>query len=808
MNTWMQDVKYGVRMLWKAKGFTAVALIALALGIGANVALFSVADAFLWKALPFPDSERLVVVLEHQPRRTSDWNSVSPANYLDWKAQSQSFDGMAGYASFDANLAGEPEPERVPGLEVSTDYFSVLGVQPALGRAFLPEEDTAGKGRVAVLSHELWIRRFGANPRVIGQTIRIEGEPHEVVGVLAEKQGFLKNVGVFRPLAMSEQARNNRASHYMRTVARLKTGVTKEQAYAEMETIAARLGNAYPDTNRGWGTRIFALREFAVGNLTRQYTLLLMGAVGFVLLIACANVAGMQFARAAARKKEIALRAALGARRWRTVRQLLTETVLVSLVASAFGLLLALWGVELILAHMPPDIARFIYGWEDIRLDARAFVYALGIAVLAGILSGLTPALMASKTNLSETLREGGRTSTGTRSQHRLRAAFVVGQMALAVVLLIGASLMAKGVKSLIAANDVLQPQQVLTLRINFPESQYKAEERRVQFLDAALDKMRGLPDIQSVAAGSNVPFGGNQSFGAIHIEGEPAREHERYADSILASPSYFRTMNIRLKQGREFTDQDAAGRLRVVIINERFARQFFPGQDPIGHRIRIGQMATDVVWWTIAGVVEDVQYEWTDGAINPTFYRPYAQRTPLSMYIALRTAGQPMAHLAAVRTRLGEVDASLPVYQVKSLDRVISDSVVGISYVAVILTILGVIALVLSCVGVFGMMAYAVSERTQEIGVRMALGAQRGQVLGMVLRRGMLLTLLGLALGLPGAYALAQVLAGLIFGVSAQDWSSFTLIPAALAAVALVACWVPARRAMKVEPVEALRYE
>jgi len=554
---------------------------------------------------------------------------------------------------------------------------------------------------------------------------------------------------------------------------------------------------------------VMPIRDFLVGDLTHTYTWMLLVAVGFVLLIACANVANLQFARATFRTKEIAVRTALGASRWSVVRLLLTESVLLGVAGAAGGIWLAQWDVEMIQAHMPPEIARWVSGWDQIHVDGRTLLFTVVVALIAGLVSGLAPALDSSRPNLNETLKEGVRGSSVGRSGSRLRSVLLTGEIALALVLLVGAGLMVKGVRGLISVNENLAPQSLLTMRITLPESKYKEPREISAFFGRALESLGTLPRVESATVATSVPYGNLGSSSRFSIEGHPEEAGElRVARDQIVSPNYFSTMRVALRDGRVFRESDGADSERVAIISEDTARRYWPNSTALGRKIKLGAADSKEPWLTVVGVVENVRYNWFLTIERPAIYRPYTQVGRAWTYVALRTSGDPMALVAGVRHRIATLDAELPVFEAMTLEKVISESVLGLAYVAVMMTVLGAIALVLACVGVYGVMAYAVSERTREIGIRVALGAGRRDVLRMVIGRGVIVTGIGLSIGFVLSLALARLLASFIFGVSATDWQIFGGISLALAAAAITACYIPARRATGIDPVEALRYE
>lgn len=806
----LNDLRYGFRALRRNPAVTVTALVALALGISSNTAIFSIADAFLFKPLALKEPERLVMLPEARGNRLIGGNAnVAPANYADWKRQATSFEQLAACQLISYNITGQGEPEGVLGDRVSSGLFELVGGRPLMGRVFRPEEDQRGREQVVVLSFGLWQRRFASDPDMIGKTVRLGGKPFTVVGVMPKDYHFPMGAELWTPMAMDDKERAIRASRYMDVVGRLKPGVSVRRAAAEMETISRRLAQAYPETNRGWHVRVMPIRDFLLGDFTRTYTWMLLGAVGFVLLIACANVANLQFARATFRTKEMAVRTALGAGRWSIVRLLLVESVLLGLAGAVGGIWLAGWDLDMVRSYMPPEIARFVSGWDQMRIDGRTLLFTVLVAVIAGILSGLAPALESSRPNLNETLKEGVRGSSTGRSASRVRGVLLTGEIALALVLLVGAGLMVKGVHRLISVNQNLAPESLLTMRITLPESKYKESPQISAFFGRALEALATLPHVEAATLATSVPYGNLKRIPRFTIEGRPEDAGElRLAQDQVISPNYFSTVRVALREGRVFSDRDGADSERVGIISEELAQRYWPGGSALGHKIKLGTADSTEPWLTIVGVVENVRYDWYDAEPRPAIYRPYTQTGRPYTYVALRTSGDPLALISGVRQRIATVDSELPVFEVMTLEKVISESTIGLSYVALMMTVLGGIALVLACVGVYGVMAYAVSERTREIGIRIALGAERTDVLRMVIARGLVVTAVGLSIGFVVSLLLARLMASFIFGVSATDWQIFGGISLALAAAAILACYVPARRAMGVDPVEALRYE
>lgn len=812
MGTIWQDVRYGARMLWKNRLATLVCATALALGIGANTAMFSVAEAFLLHSVPFENPDRIVVMVNARPQQNIDRNGVAPATYLDWQAQAKSFGQLGAYQWDEVNLTGNREPEKVQGFDVTANFFGLLSVQPKMGRSFLPEEEEPGKDQEIILSYGLWERRYASDPNILNKIVKVDGKSFTIVGVMGKGFDFPMPVEAWMPLALTSKQRAERNSRYLWVLGKLKPEISVKQAAAEMTSLAQLEAASYPDSYKGWQLRVMPVREFANSDLTRQYTLLLMGAVGFVLLIACADVANVQFARVSGRQKELAVRTALGASRARIVSQLLTESILLALLGSVVGLLFAQWDITLILAHMPADVAKFVAGWKTISLDANAFLFTLAIALFSGILSGIAPALLTSHAKVSETLKESGRGSSAGRARHLLRNALVVAEISLSLALLVGAGLLVKNFTALINVNERYRPESLLTLNLSLPELQYKAQPGRVSFHEQVLRRLSAIPNVQSAAMVTYLPYsnGGGASQTAFTVEGRTARERGEVSTALVQtiSPNYFGLMEIALRDGRELRDTDADGMLPVAVISSSLARRYFPEENSLGKKLKVGGADDSAPWLTIVGIVDDVHYSWIDKDNIPTIYRPYRQSPPFYASLVLRAGADPLSLVPAVRRQVAAVDPDLPLFNIKPLNEVISDSIVGIAYVAVMMGVLGIIALVLASVGVYGVMSYSVSERTNEIGIRMAMGASAADIQRLVMGNGAVLTLVGMGIGLLLAFVLANTLSSLLFGVKVADPVAFILLPLVLASVATLASYLPARRAVRVDPITSLRYE
>jgi putative ABC transport system permease protein len=811
MDTVRQDIRYALRMLWKHRFATFVCAGALALGIGANTAIFSMAEAFLLHPVPLNDVNRIVALVDSQPRHNVEKTSVAPATYLEWQTQAHSFEQVGAYSWDGVNFTGDGTPQKIQDYLVTTNFFATLGVQPHLGRDFLAEEGQPGKNQELILSYGLWERRYASDPQILGKIVKVDGKPFTIVGVMDKGFDFPLSAEAWLPMAFDAKQRVERDNRPLWVLGRLKPQATFEQAKAEMLTIAHQQAEAFPDAYKDWELRVIPLGEFAAGDLTRQYTLLLLGAVAFVLLIACADVANVQFARVSGRQKELAVRAAMGATRIRIVRQLLIESVMLSLFGAAIGIFLAQWMLTLMLSHMPPDIARYIAGWKSIRLDLGAFLFTFAVALASGILSGIAPSLMSSRTNISETLKESGRGASSGRARHRLRSILVIAEVALSLILLVGAGLLVKGFHALLNVNQAYHPESLLTLNLDLPEVEYPERSARAEFHDRLARSLASIPNVSAAATAITVPYGngGGTSADRFSIEGRPLERREEARTAIMQtiSPNYFAMMNIALRDGRAFTDSDADQTQRVALISRSLAQQYFPSENPLGKKVNVAADKSDV-WLTVVGVVDDVRYNWIQKYDVPTLYRPYRQNPTHYTTVVLRTGGDPLSVVSAVRSKIAEIDPNLPIYQVKPLDVVITESIIGITYVAAMMAGIGIIALVLASVGVYGVMSYSVSERTHEMGIRMAMGASGSSIHRLVIGNGMLLTVIGIAIGLPLAFGLARALSSLLFGVSATDPFAFIGLPLILASVAALASYIPARRAVRVDPLTALRYE
>jgi putative ABC transport system permease protein len=812
--TLFQDIRYGGRVLAKHKAFTAVAVITLALGIGANTAIFSVVNELLLRPLPYRDAERVVMLWEVTPEGRHQ-NSTSRANFRSWRDQSTSFQELAVFTDQRANLTGAGEPEEVSVQYGTTELFKVLGVEPMLGRTFLPEDAVeAGKPPVVVLSYALWQRHFGGQASVVGQPITLNGTKFTVIGVMqASFQFFIRQrSGSGRPaelwtvLPMPTGARANERGRFLATVARLKDGVTVEHAANELRTIHARLSEETPQYNKNWSAEVLPLREQFFGNVRRPLWLML-GAVGFVLLIACANVANLLLSLASSREKEIAVRSALGARRSRIVRQLLTESLLLALLGSVLGLGLAWLGIKALMLISPKDL----FSMRTVGLNVTVLFWTLGVSLLTGIIFGLAPALHVSRLNLNDSLKEGGKSESSQASgSRRLRSALVVSEIALAVVLLASAGLLIKSFIHLQQVDRGFDTDNVLTMVIRVPNTRYREDSQYVNFFSQALDNIRQLPTVRSAGMVNYLPlYGGLGSATGFKILGrpEPPPGQGPSTDVRVADAGYFQTMGIPLLRGRYFSDTEQKEPKHVILINEALARTYFPEEDPIGRRLDV-EMFDKPTPAEIIGIVGNVRYESLVDESPPAVYFPHPDLTYSFMTLVIRTDGDPTAIAPAAQREIRTLDPNQPVSDIRTMNQVMSEWVARSRFNTLLLGLFAGLATLLSAVGIFGVMNYSVALRTREIGLRLAIGAQPRQVLLLVLKQGFWLTMVGVTLGLAAAFALTRLLSGLLFGVAAVDVATFATISVLLVFVSLLACYLPARRAMRIDPLTALRYE
>ena len=804
------DLRYGVRMLWKNPGFTAVAVVALALGIGANSAIFSVVNTVLLRPLPYKEPERLVLVWEDDTKHGYPNDTPAAANYVDWREQNKVFEGMAALADQSFNLTGSGEPERIDGKRVNASLFELLGVAPLHGRAFAAEEDSPGANKVVILSHALWQRRFGLDAGIVGRTLTLNGEGHTVVGVMPSDFQFPdRETELWVPIAFTQQEAANRGRHYLKVIARLKRDVSLEQARAEMSTIAARLQQQYPEQNTDLGASVEPLHEHLVGDI-RLPLLLLLGAVGFVLLVACANVANLLLARAAVRQKEIALRTALGASRLRLVRQFLTESILLAVLGGAVGLLLSVWGVSLLKSFIPENISQV----KAISVDGRVLGFTILVTLVTGIVFGLAPAAQASRFNLNETLKEGGRDAASARGGNRVRGLLVIAEVAVSLVLLVGAGLLINSFLRLRNVDPGFRTDNLLTLSVVLPQQKYPDHARRSAFYADMIRRVESLPGVRTAAVTNWIPLVYQGDSMGVTIEGQPVPVPGQGKLPVIVtrvvSPHYFGTMGIQLLEGRGFEDgRDREDSPCVVVVGESVARKYWPGESPLGKRLTPGRPESPDDWCQIVGMVKDVRQRELASEPNALMYFTYAQAGFFApRYLVVKTEGDPLALAGSVRKTVWEVDRDQPVSNVSTMEGVLSESIARQRFSTLLFAIFAGVALVLAAVGIYGVMSYSMAQRTREIGIRMALGAQRRDVLKLAIGQGLKLVAIGVVVGLAFALALSRVMTSLLYGVSATDPATLVTISVILVAVALLASYIPARRATKVDPLVALRYE
>jgi putative ABC transport system permease protein len=801
MDSIIKDIRYGVRGLLKRPGFTAIALVALALGIGANTAIFSLVNAVVIRPLPFPDPDRLVWVFGNI-RNGGSRASVSPPDFLDYRSQNKTFEQFAasGTQPLAVNLTGSGEPERLFASAVSGNYFDTFGITPAIGRAFTLDNEKPGSDQVTVLSHAFWQKRFGGDPNIVGKTITLDSRSYQILGVMPAGVSFPQSAELWIPMNFDgDPDMKMRKAHFLRPIARLKPGVTLTQAQADTDMIAARLEQQYPDSNTGWNLRLLSLREQLVGG-TRTMLFVLFGAVGFVLLIACANVANLLLVRAAARQKEIALRTALGASRLRIVRQMLTESLLLSILGGALGALLAVWGVQLLVTlsadSLPPTV--------NVTIDPNVLAFTFVISIATGLLFGLAPAFRTAKVNLIDSLKDGARGTEGTM-RNRTRSLLVVFESAIAVILLIGAGLLVRSLFALQSVDPGFDSNNVLTVRIDLPRQKYAGEGKPAKFFEELETRISSIPGVQTVGLITELPMSGQLNDLPFTVEGRPPVTVDQAfdADFRLVNQHYFNALHIPLLRGRNFTEQEVREGKPVTLVSQQLVDTVFPNEDPMGKRLisAIGGTAFEII-----GVVGDIRHRSLQRPPFPAMYFPTLNSN--RMNIVVRTQNDPLSIVGAVRQQVQALDRDQPISAVKRMSDWVDSSVTAQRYSTTLLAAFAALAMILAATGIYGVMSYTAAQRTHEIGVRMALGAGRVDVLKLVVRQGMLLTLVGVIFGLIGAFALTRVMQSLLFGVTAKDPFTFAAVAGLLSAVAFIACLVPALRATKVDPLVALRYE
>ena len=807
MHKLLQDLRYAVRTLLKKPGFSLIAVITLALGIGSSTAIFTVVDAALLRGLPYKSPEQLYHLWERRPQQEFSQREFSYPDYQDYQ-QNQVFEGIAAYTGGGGILSGRGEPERVLSPSATANFFSVLGVEPLLGRTFQPGEDKPGAPRVTVLTYGMWQRRFGGDTGIVGRPLTINGESYTVIGVLpASFQFALRSADLWRPYQPTEAQLTRRFMHGTNVIGRLKPGVNVEQAQTELSVIAKRIEQEHNQSHAGTGIRLVPLQEQFVGNV-RPILLVLLAAVGFVLLIACANVASLLLTRSLSRQKEVAIRSALGANRWRVIRQMLTESVLLSLAGGVAGLLMANWGVDALVAALPESQLNSLPFLKSLHIDARILGFSFGLSLLTGIVFGLAPALQSSRLDLNEVLKEGGRTTAGG-ARHRLRSAFVMTEIALAVVLLVGAGLMMKSLLRLLQTNVGFNPQNVLTMTVALPPGKYREPTALVSFHQQLNERVRALPGVSSAGTVNILPLqGGNTTRFVVEGDPIPAPGEEIEANFRVVDESYFQTLGIPLMAGRMFDERDKADAPGVVMIGKTVADRIFAGRDPIGRRINYAsiQGPPDL----IVGVVGDVKIAGLDEAIRPVLYYPFRQSPSMTTNLVVRTNADPTTLAGAIRNETRNMEPDVALFSVREMEELIADSPAAFlrRFPALLIGIFAGVALLLASIGIYGVVSYSVSQQTHHIGVRMALGAQASDILKLVLKQALGLSLAGMAIGVLAALALMRLLRSLLYEVQTNDLGTFAFVVGTLFVVALLASYIPARRATKVDPLVALRYE
>jgi putative ABC transport system permease protein len=803
-----QDLRFGLRMLLRSPGFSLVAMLTLALGIGANTYIFSMVDALVFRPLAFAHPDRLVALWERVPGQGNERGELSPSDFLDWQAQNHVFDHVAAQSWWDANLGGVERPEHLHGFLVTPDFFVALEAQPMLGRAFEAEDGTPGKNHVAVLSYTLWREHFGADTSVTGRSVLLNGVPTTVVGVMGPNFGYPSGAQVWGALAFTAEQRTWRGAHYLHGIAHLAPGVNLAQAQVEMNAIAARLAQQYPQTNTGRGANVMPLMESEVGQ-ARAPLLILLAAVGLVLLIACANISNLLLARAETRRRESAIRAALGATRRRLIRQWLVESMLLSVVSGCLGIVLAFVCLKLQVIRIPAEFARMIPGWSNVGINLPVLMFTLAVSLGTGLIFGLLPALGVARMPVSATLKEGAPSVGHGRRRRLLRNTLIVAEVGLSVALLTAAGLMMKSFVRLESVAPGFNPDKVLTMFVALPSAQYSSDAQVASFYEQLVERVLALPGVQSAAAVNMLPLGGMNQTLTIRIEGrgEPKPGREPEADFRSVSDSYFRTMQVPVLQGREFTSQDTAQGQPVVAVNQAFAQRFWPGESAVGKRIRFSGPPQSNPWQTVVAVVGNVKSQ-LDAPAPAEMYFPMQQQARTTMALVVRTSTEPHSVVDAVRGQVAAMDRNMPVFDIMTMEEWRSVSGVAQKIGGTLMGAFAAFALVLTATGLFGVIAYAVSERTHEIGIRMSLGAGQRDVFRLVVGQGMLLTLIGLGVGLPLALGMGRLVAGLLYGVAPDDFATLAGVAGILAGVAPAACCIPARRAMRVDPMVALRSE
>jgi predicted permease len=805
----VQDVRYGLRQLRRNPGFTIVTILTLALGIGANTTIFSAVNAELLHPFLFKDQDQIAKVWETAPKQNVDRSAVAPANFLDWSKQNKTLDLLAADHHWNVDLTGRGLAERVEGCQVTANFFRLLGVEPLFGRFTNATDYHPEQQNVVVFSYGFWQRHLGMDRSIVGKAVLLNNQKFTVIGIMPKGFDYPLGAEAWSPLDLTGTAGADRANHYLEVIGRLKPGISVGQAQADLEGIAERLGQVYPQTNSGHGVRVAGLVRYVTGD-ARPFLLLLLVAAAFVLLLACANVVNLQLARATGRQKEIAVRLALGAGRWRLIRQLLAETLVMAVLGGLAGALFASWGLRLLMRSIPPFIVQHVAGLAHLRVDSTVLFFTLGVALVAGILAGLVPALRVSHPDLNRTLKEGGRGGSSAPAHQRIRSVLVLAEIALAVVLLVGAGLMVKGFRHLINSDLGFDRRNVLTFSIALPPSKYQSNTSIRNFYRSVIQGLEGLPGVESAGTVTTLPATGGWNKTQYRAEGQPPTTPGELRLTVWQSvtPGFFRALHVPLIQGRFLASQDGADTQPVAVISRSIARLTYPGQNPVGKQIKLGGERNDEPWRTIVGVVGDVKQSSLDPAVHPTTYVPFSQTPLAGSSVVLRTSGDPLALASAARRQVESVDPNVPASDVRTLEQVVSGETSGVGSAARTMAAFGLIALVLAAAGIFALMAYSITQRTHEIGVRMALGARRADILSLVIRRGMMLAAAGIGTGIAAALILTRFLSGILYGVKPTDPVTFISVSLILIGVALLACYIPARRASKVDPMVALRYE
>jgi putative ABC transport system permease protein len=793
-------------MLLKSPAFTLVAVVTIALGIGANTTIFSAINAVVLAPFSYPNQDRLVILWERNLEVGIYRGSVAPANFFDWRDQNQTFEQLAAISQNYFDLTDGDQPERFAGYAVSPSFFDMIGVKAAIGRTFRPEEDQPGRNQVVVLKHSLWKNRFGGDASLIDQTITLNNKVFTVIGVMPEDFNYPFNGGeMWAPITLGPKEQTDRASQYLQVLGLLKPGATVEQAAEDINSIALRAGQIYPESNRGRTVHVISMTKDAVRG-ANMYSPILMASVGFVLLIACANVANLLLVRATTRQKEVAIRLALGAGRVRMIRQLLTESLLLAMLGGGLGLLLSLWGIGALAKAIPENFSKFIPGWQHLGIDKTTLVFTLAVSLVTGLIFGLVPALQATKMNFNEALKEGGKGTSGSGSHNRARNVMVISEIALSLILLIGAGLMIRSFVEVLRSDFGVNPTNVLSMQVSLPAERYAPSQQRINFFDQLISRVSALPGVSRVGAVGILPMSGNNSGRSVASAGQSvfSKEKQPITSYNTATPGYFEAVGTELLRGRGFTEADRADTRLVALVNEAFVSRFFADQDPIGQQLKLdGEKPLEII-----GVVANIMNDDMDSKAEPNMYVPYAQNSWRSMFLVIRATDDPARLASAVRSEVSAIDKTPPVFNVKTLEQSIDERISPKRLATFLIGFFAIIALLLAAVGLYAVMSYAVTQRTHEIGIRMALGAQAGDIFKLVVGQGFMLTAIGLTLGLAGAFLMTRAMAQILYNVTASDPLTFIGVSLLLAAVALFACYIPARKATKVDPMVALRYE